>query len=360
MSAKPIPSPGSRPGDSEHRSKILPFPPSSISDTDIPAPNPQRANKESASVSGNSQEKTDPSEAQSIVNPVSVPGEESGFAEGTSGFTTATNPNSPPTLEGPAFYRHALDILDQSGIPYLLGGAFATGTYTGVLRDTKDLDCMVRQEDVGRIMDLFASKGFCVEHTFPHWLAKVFHGDYFVDLIHGAGNGLCPVDHEWFAHARTARVPMLDREVRICPPEEIMWQKAYIMERERFDGADVIHLIRGVGLKLDWDRLFRRFGDDWRVLFSHVVMFGFVYPGERDKIPQAVMDLFARKFASEVGKQTDDEHLCKGTFLSRAQYLPDLEHWGYRDARLATGLTHMTEDDVELWTAGIEPQNRPM
>ncbi len=273
---------------------------------------------------------------------------------------TATNPNTPPTLQGPAFYRHALDILDESGIPYLLGGAFATGAYTGVLRDTKDLDCMVKQEDVGRMMELFASKGFRVEHTFPHWLAKVFHGDYFVDLIYGAGNGLCPVDDEWFVHARTTRVPMLDREVRICPPEEIMWQKAYIMERERFDGADVIHLIRGVGRKLDWERLFRRFGDDWRVIFSHVVMFGFVYPGERDKIPVEVMEQFARKLAEDAGKTVNDEHLCKGTFLSRAQYLPDLEHWDYKDARLASGLTQMTKADVQLWTDGIDPQNRPM
>jgi hypothetical protein len=264
-----------------------------------------------------------------------------------------------PAMQGPDFYRHALDILDESGIPYLLGGAFATGTYTGVERDTKDLDCMVRREDVPRILELFAGRGFRTEETFPHWLAKVFHGEYFVDLIYGAGNGLCPVDDEWFANSRRAQVPMLGREVRICPPEEIMWQKAYIMERERFDGADVVHLIRGVGPKLDWDRLLRRFGEDWRVIFSHVVMFGFVYPGEREKIPQKVMDHFARRLAAEIGQIHGDEHLCKGTFLSRAQYLPDVEHWGYRDARLAGGRTKMTTDDVELWTAGIEPQNRP-
>jgi hypothetical protein len=324
MSAKPIPNPGRQPGKSE-------LPPAF---TVVPSGRPEPSPEDSAQ----KVEKTSPSTATS----------------------TATNPNSAPTLQGPAFYRHALELLDGSGIPYLLGGAFATGTYTGVLRDTKDLDCMVRQEDVGEIMDLFASKGFRVEHTFPHWLAKVFHGEYFVDLIYSAGNGLCPVDEEWFTHSRTTHVAMLDRDVRICPPEEIIWQKAYIMERERFDGADVIHLIRGVGRKLDWDRLLRRFGDDWRVIFSHVVMFGFVYPGERDKIPVELMEHFARKLAEDAGEKMEDEHLCKGTFLSRAQYLPDLEHWGYTDARLVNGRTHMTEGDVKLWTAGIEPQNRPM
>jgi hypothetical protein len=263
-----------------------------------------------------------------------------------------------PELQGPAFYCHALEILDKSGIPYLLGGAFATGTYTGVARDTKDLDCFVRRADVKKVMELFASKGFRAEHTFPHWLAKIYHGEYFVDLIYGAGNGLCPVDDEWFANSRQAHVPILQREVRICPPEEIIWQKAYIMERERFDGADVIHLIRGVGLKLDWDRLLRRFGDDWRVIFSHVVMFGFVYPGERDKIPPRILEHFAQRFSDEIRAEHTNGQLCNGTFLSRAQYLPDLEHWGYSDGRLA-GRTRMTTDDVDLWTSGIEPQNRP-
>jgi hypothetical protein len=260
-----------------------------------------------------------------------------------------------PNLQGEDFYRHALALLDASGIEYLLGGAFATGTYTGVIRDTKDLDCMIRKRDVESALDMFRAEGFRGEVAFPHWLAKVHHGEYFIDLIYSAGNGLCPVDDEWFANSRMASV--LGREVRICPPEEIMWQKAYIQERERFDGADIIHLIRGCGPKLDWDRLLRRFGEDWRVIFSHVVMFGFVYPGERDKIPLEVMEQFRRRLEKEGNAAQPDSHLCKGTFLSRAQYLPDIEHWGYEDARLTAG--RMTEADRELWTAGIDPQNRP-
>lgn len=281
-------------------------------------------------------------------------------AQRPSPFQSMMPANPDPDLQGPDFYRHALQILDDSRIPYLLGGAFATGTYTGVERDTKDLDCMVRREDVDKILEVFSARGFRGERAFPHWLAKIYHGEYFVDLIYGAGNGLCPVDDEWFANARTARVPLLGREVRICPPEEIMWQKAYIMERERFDGADVIHLIRGVGPKLDWKRLIRRFGDHWRVIFSHVVMFGFVYPTERDKIPQWVLEHFTQHLAEESRAPAEPKngHLCNGPFLSRAQYLPDLEHWGYKDVRL-TDRTKMTEADIELWTAGIERQNRP-
>src|SRR5688500_17554451 len=90
-------------------------------------------------------------------------------------------------LQGEDFYRYALGVLDTAGIDYLLGGAFATGTYTGVVRDTKDLDCMIRQSDVEATLDVFRRLGIRAEIAFPHWLAKVYHGDYFIDFIYCAG-----------------------------------------------------------------------------------------------------------------------------------------------------------------------------
>ncbi len=59
----------------------------------------------------------------------------------------------------------------------------------------------------------------------------------------------------------------------------MIWSKAFIMERERYDGADIAHLILACGRDLDWRRLLGRFGRRWRVLLSHLVLFGFVYPG---------------------------------------------------------------------------------
>ena len=45
--------------------------------------------------------------------------------------------------------------------------------------------------------------------------------------------------------------------------------------------------------------------------------------------------------------------MCSGTLLSRAQYLIDIEHWGYRDARLVPPAV-MTDAQVDRWTAAIE------
>src|SRR6185503_16206765 len=101
--------------------------------------------------------------------------------------------------------------------------------------------------------------------------------------------------------------------VLVCPPEEMIWTKAFVMERERFDGADVNHLIRHEGHRLDWDRLVSRFGPYWRVLFAHLVLFGFVYPQHQDLIPRAVLRRLARRLDR---RERGANGACFGTLLS--------------------------------------------
>ena len=120
------------------------------------------------------------------------------------------------------------------------------------------------------------------------WIAKARCGEDVVDIIFSSGNGVAVVDDDWFAHAREATI--LDMRARLCPPEEMIWSKGYIMERERFDGADVAHLLRACGRTLDWPRLLARFDRHWPVLLVHLVLFAFVYPSERDAVPAWVMD----------------------------------------------------------------------
>ena len=101
------------------------------------------------------------------------------------------------------------------------------------------------------------------------------------------------MDDEWFAYALEADV--LGMPVKIAPVEELLWQKAFVMERERYDGADVAHIIRSCAETLDWDRVVRRFDAYWQLLLSYLVLFGFIYPSERHRIPERVWnDLTAR------------------------------------------------------------------
>ena len=143
-------------------------------------------------------------------------------------------------------------------MPFLVGGAYAFERYTGIARHTKDLDVFVREADYPRALAALEADGCRGEVPFAHWLAKAYCGDHFVDLIFGSGNGVAPVDDDWFAHAVDETV--FDIPVKLVPAEEMIWQKALIMERERFDGADVAHVLRARADVLDWDRLLDRFG----------------------------------------------------------------------------------------------------
>jgi hypothetical protein len=157
------------------------------------------------------------------------------------------------------------------------------------------------------------------------------------------------VDDLWFEHSIKTNV--LGVIVRMSPVEEMIWSKAFIQERERYDGADVAHLIRETGPSLDWPRLLMRFGDYWRVLLSQLILFGFVYPDRRQNVPEWVMtELLRRLNVSRPNLQND---VCYGTLLSREQYLHDVIQLKYRDAREEPAGT-MTSEQIEIWTNAIE------
>jgi hypothetical protein len=118
------------------------------------------------------------------------------------------------------------------------------------------------------------------------------------------------------------------------------------MERNRFDGADIAHLLLARGKQLDWARLLRRFAGYQRVLLAHVALFGFIYPTERSIIPGWVMDELIGRLRSD---RAPDERVCRGTLLSWEQYLPDVREHGFRDGRLAPN-GQMTPEEVERWT----------
>ncbi|MBO0699912.1 MAG: nucleotidyltransferase, partial [Zavarzinella sp.] len=168
---------------------------------------------------------------------------------------TFFDPDDPEAI---ACYRGAIRVLRGAGVEFLVGGAYSFARYTGIVRHTKDLDVFLREADVPRALAALAAAGYRTEVTYSHWLAKAFREHHYIDLIYGSGNGAVPVDDGWFAHAMHGEV--FGEPVKLCPPEESVWSKAFIMERHRFDGADINHLIQAYGHRMDWRRLLDRFG----------------------------------------------------------------------------------------------------
>src|SRR5437763_13663646 len=195
------------------------------------------------------------------------------------------------------FHRRTVAVLQAAQIPFLIGGAYVVEVYAGVSRSTKDFDLYIQPNDVKSALDALAQAGYETELTFPHWLAKAIYDGDVLDLIFRAGNGLCEVDDSWFERARDEE--LLGTPVKLCAPEEMIWMKAFIMERERFDGADIAHIIRCWAAEMDWPHLVRRFGPDWRVLLGHLMLFGSIFPGEPGRVPSAVIGGLIRQLQRE-------------------------------------------------------------
>ncbi|PTL82556.1 hypothetical protein DAT35_17295 [Vitiosangium sp. GDMCC 1.1324] len=225
----------------------------------------------------------------------------------------------------------AIEVLLDAGVPFLVGGAYAYATYTGIYRDTKDLDLFPRKRDAERALVVLEADGWRTERTDDVWLYKAFRGEYFVDFIFSSGNGVATVDDEWFVHARSASV--FGHRCLVAPTEEMIWSKAFVNERERYDGADINHLILKMGKGMDWERLLRRFDRYWEVLLSHLMMFRFAYPCERDLIPVWLMTELMSRTLDTLKEGNWDERLCRGNLISRVNYTVDIHHWGFGDGR---------------------------
>jgi hypothetical protein len=246
------------------------------------------------------------------------------------------------------FYREVLGALTRADVPFLVGGAYALCRYIGVHRATKDLDLMVCEEDWPAVAQALRARGIVIKLVFPHWLGKAMALRAQVDIIFNGGNHQTPVTRDWFVHA--VPEPVLGFQTLLCPVEELLWSKSFVMERERFDGADVQHLLRAFADRLDWRRLLDRFAGHEGLLRAHLMLFDYIYPGESRRIPGWVVPAVEAAIAAAPPAPAN---LCRGTRLSRAQYLVDIEEWGYVDDRLPPHGS-MSDRDWLRWTNAID------
>lgn len=232
-----------------------------------------------------------------------------------------------PTLRK---YSLALSALHTSGIPFMIGGAYALGRHTGIYRNTKDLDVFVLPQHFGEVLDLFVSLGYSARLVARHWLGKIVANEGVIDIIFGFRNGVGQVEEQWFEHS--CEDFLFGVPVRFLAVEEMIWSKAFVMERDRYDGADIAHLIRSAASSLDWRRLLDRFGNFWMVLLNHLVLFCFIFPSEQSRIPLWLIRELTERW--QRANQVPGPEVCRGTLLSHTQYDHDLEHLGLLDARL--------------------------
>lgn len=228
-------------------------------------------------------------------------------------------------------YRRALEAINAAGVPYIVAGAYAIYEHTGIYRKTKDLDLFFEPAGVVEAARALRAAGFVTRLEDPHWLAKAFDGEHFVDLIYGMGNGVAQIDGAWMQHSRPGILAATP--VRIAPAEELIWHRLFIGERHRHDMSDVVHLLLCVGDVLDWERLVNRAHEHWPLLLAQLLTFRYVYPAYRANVPEWVMEQLIERARSEGSADDEDADLTRGTLLSRFSFMIDVREWGFHDPR---------------------------
>jgi hypothetical protein len=234
-------------------------------------------------------------------------------------------PVFPPEQE--QLFREVLALLNGCQIPYVVSGAFALQQHTGIWRDTKDLDVFLTSDNVSHALDCLSRAGFDCEICDPVWLAKAHRDDFFVDLITGMSNAVIRVDRSWIERSRPAVVVGI--ETRVLAPEELIASKLFVTRRERFDGADIAHIIYGSQGQLDWNRLLALVGEHWEVLLWALLLFHYVYPAHPNYVPRHIWDDLLSRFRDALDHP--DHAPFRGSLIDDKMFAIDVQEWGMED-----------------------------
>src|SRR5690606_1433229 len=146
-------------------------------------------------------------------------------------------------------------------------------------------------------------------------------------------NNICRIDDNWFEHATDAEFVGIN--VKLLSPEDLIWCKIYVQNRERYDGADVNHIILRYGKKLDWKRLLSRMESHWHLLLSQLINFQFVYPGDyHEIIPKWLFDELIARAQEQYELPPQRKKICRGPIIDQTQYSIDIKDWNYKSYTL--------------------------
>lgn len=163
-------------------------------------------------------------------------------------------------------------------------------SFTGRWRDTKDVDFYIRPEDRERVVEALAAAGFrdyYPERAYDRkWIYRSIRSGVIVDIIWAMANQRAQVDELWCK--RAGEINLRGERLAVVPPEELLWCKLYILQRDHCDWTDVFNLLYAVGPKLDWKHLIWRLEEDTPLLKALLHVYGWLCPKDILKLPRMV------------------------------------------------------------------------
>ena len=220
-------------------------------------------------------------------------------------------------------YVEALDALCRSGAPFMVGGAFAVWHYTGLWRNTHDIDVYVTHDNVARAAEALKSAGFIdLGDQAPgddQWIYHSGRGDLILDVIWRFANLVNYVTSHWFERASAGEFLGLD--LKFLPLEELIWIKVFVINRHRCDWPDVMHIAQAQCRTLDWNRLLGLLGEHWLLLAGLIDVFDWQCPDSQGCIPDTVREELARRrveYRKHPPTHVSREHLLDPWLHARA------------------------------------------
>jgi hypothetical protein len=192
-------------------------------------------------------------------------------------------------------YGTAIRVLREHRVPFLVGGGFARAAFTGHWRDTKDIDFYVRPEDRGRAERALRTADFAdyyEKHSYDRaWIYRSYKRNVIVDVIWAMANQRAQVDEQWFRPG--AQLTIRGERLPLVPPEELLWCKLYIIQRDRCDWTDIFNLVHEHGSRMDWQYLIKRLEDDVPLLRGMLDVYGWLCPEEVKELPASLWSRLA-------------------------------------------------------------------
>lgn len=235
--------------------------------------------------------------------------------------------SQPPVIpeEQERLFREVLQLLENRKIPFAVAGAFALRQHTGISRDTKDLDLFLTSVNAATALKILQQEGFECEVCDPVWLYKAHRDEFFVDLITGMSNAAIVVEDSWIERAKPAVIHGVT--TRVLAAEELIASKVFVTRRERFDGADIAHVIYGSQGKIDWQRVLQLIGEDWEMLLWALVLFRYAYPAQTHYVPRELWQDLIHRYENEV-LHSDPNARFRGSLIDDKMFAIDVNEWG--------------------------------
>ena len=186
-----------------------------------------------------------------------------------------------------SLYKSVMQEARRRGVPFAVGGGLAAMTYAGQWRNTKDLDLYICERDRDGAIRILIDQGlndYYEKQPYDRkWIYRGYKGDTIIDLIWAMANQRARVDPSWL---EGPEVEAGGERFHLLRPEEALWSKLYVQQRDRSDWPDALNLLYGVGPDMDFHRLLGNLGADVLLLTGLLTVFAWLCPDRARQLPE--------------------------------------------------------------------------